>query len=94
MVPQLQKKQKIPSVTGKLCIAALSILNITAVIAVILSDVYMGFRRTLGPVRILIPCVIPQKDPIESSSFVLVRKLVRTLSDIGVLFCRFLCVTW
>lgn len=49
MVPQLQKKQQIPSVSGKLCIAALSILNITAVIAVILSDMYMGIQEDLGP---------------------------------------------
>lgn len=67
MVPQLQKKQKIPSATGELCIAALSTLNITALIAVILSDMHMGIQEDLGSVKSL----IPQKDTIGSSFFVL-----------------------
>lgn len=49
MVPQLQKKQTIPSVTGKLCNASLSRLNRTAMIAVILSDMHMGIQEDFWP---------------------------------------------
>lgn len=66
MVPQLQKKHKIRSVTSKLSIKFLSILKIIAVAAVIFSDMHVRFQEDFSFVTVKnsTQCAVPQRDPV------------------------------